>query len=247
MLLAVWMVLVALTHAMPSVPVIANVRGKKYEVKAETVEEFSQHVAELTGIAADQQSVLFRGKVLNSSDSLERLGISAGEVLNVVKGRRAAPSSMASRSSVTSSADSLSSGSLSDLRGDMDVNSSDKSPEDILKDMNPQQLEDARRKMDAFLESDDFLKQFDDEEALEKQRQEMLGNMERYEKMMPGWSAQVSEIVSDPEKWKQAMANAKEQLMQLRETRRQQRSGVNPADTEINNDSVDDINDEDES
>jgi septal ring factor EnvC (AmiA/AmiB activator) len=90
------------------------------------------------------------------------------------------------------------------------------------------------------------LKQFDDEEALEKQRQEMLDNMERYEKMMPGWSAQVSEIVSDPEKWKQAMANAKAQLMQLRESRRQQRSGVNPADTGLKNDSVDDINDEEE-
>jgi hypothetical protein len=246
--LAVLMVLVALTYAMPSVPVIANVRGKKYEVKADTVEEFSQHVAELTGIAADQQSVLFRGKVLSSSDSLEKLGISAGEVLNVVKGRRAAPSPMTSRSSVTSSTDVLSASSLSGLGGDMDVDSSssNKSPEDILKDMDPQQLEDARRKMDAFIESDDFLKQFDDEEALEKQRQEMLDNMERYEKMMPGWSAQVSEIVSDPEKWKQAMANAKAQLMQLRESRRQQRSGVNPADTGLKNDSVDDINDEEE-
>lgn len=226
-------VLVALTHAMPSVPVVANVRGKKYEVKAETVGEFSEKVEELTGISSNQQSVLFRGKVLSSSDRLEDIGINAGEVLNVVKGRRAAvkPAPMKASSVDSTSVNKPS----SDLSDDLDLN---KSPEDILKDMDPQQLEEARRKMDAFLESDDFLKQFDDEEALEKQRQDMLANMERYEKMMPGWSQQVSDIISDPEKWKQAMANAKQQLLQLREARRQQQTGgttPHPADSALDN------------
>lgn len=231
--LAVVVVLVALTHAMPSVPVVANVRGKKYEVKAETVGEFSEKVEELTGISSNQQSVLFRGKVLSSSDRLEDIGINAGEVLNVVKGRRAAvkPAPMKASSVDSTSVNKPS----SDLSDDLDLN---KSPEDILKDMDPQQLEEARRKMDAFLESDDFLKQFDDEEALEKQRQDMLANMERYEKMMPGWSQQVSDIISDPEKWKQAMANAKQQLLQLREARRQQQTGgttPHPADSALDN------------
>lgn len=231
--LAVVIVLVALTHAMPSVPVVANVRGKKYEVKAETVGEFSEKVEELTGISSNQQSVLFRGKVLSSSDRLEDIGINAGEVLNVVKGRRAAvkPAPMKASSVDSTSVNKPS----SDLSDDLDLN---KSPEDILKDMDPQQLEEARRKMDAFLESDDFLKQFDDEEALEKQRQDMLANMERYEKMMPGWSQQVSDIISDPEKWKQAMANAKQQLLQLREARRQQQTGgttPHPADSALDN------------
>lgn len=231
--LAVVVVLVALTHAMPSVPVVANVRGKKYEVKAETVGEFSEKVEELTGISSNQQSVLFRGKVLSSSDRLEDIGINAGEVLNVVKGRRAAvkPAPMKASSVDSTSVNKPS----SDLSDDLDLN---KSPEDILKDMDPQQLEEARRKMDAFLESDDFLKQFDDEEALEKQRQDMLANMERYEKMMPGWSQQVSDIISDPEKWKQAMANAKQQLLQLREARRQQQTGgttPHPADSVLDN------------
>eukprot|EP01033_Poteriospumella_lacustris_P007494 gene7493-5385_t len=35
-------------------------------------------------------SALFRGKVLSSSDQLEDIGINAGEVLKVAKGRRAA-------------------------------------------------------------------------------------------------------------------------------------------------------------
>lgn len=229
--LAIIVTFVALSSAMPAVPVIANVRGKKYDVKAETVEEFSEKVEELTGIAADQQSVLFRGKVLSASDRLEALGINAGEVLNVVKGRRAAVRPTSSNSSSDLEESSV---GESGIGGNMDLGN--KSPEDILKDMDPQQLDDARRKMDAFLESDDFLKQFDDEDALEKQRQDMLANMERYEKMMPGWSQQVSDIVSDPEKWKQAMANAKTQLMQLRESRRQQRGGASsPADSGIDN------------
>jgi hypothetical protein len=233
LVLAVVVVLVALSHAMPSVPVVANVRGKKYEVKAETVGEFSEKVEELTGIQSNQQSVLFRGKVLSSSDRLEDIGINAGEVLNVVKGRRAAVKpAPAKASSVDTTSVKKSSNDLGD---DLDLNN--KSPEDILKDMDPQQLEEARRKMDAFLESDDFLKQFDDEEALEKQRQDMLANMERYEKMMPGWSQQVSDIISDPEKWKQAMANAKQQLLQLREARRQQPGGSapHPADSALDN------------
>lgn len=232
--LAVIVTLVALSQAMPSVPVVANVRGKKYEVKAETVEEFSEKVEELTGIAANQQSVLFRGKVLSASDKLEDVGINAGEVLNVVKGRRAA---VKPASAKASSVDTTSLSKPSNEVGD-DLEFNNKSPEDILKDMDPQQLEEARRKMDAFLESDDFLKQFDDEEALEKQRQDMLANMERYEKMMPGWSQQVSDIISDPEKWKQAMANAKQQLLQLREARRQQRDGgsiPHPADSGLDN------------
>lgn len=48
--------------AMPSIPVVASVRGKKYDVEAETVQEFIEKVEALAGVDG-QQSVLFRGKV----------------------------------------------------------------------------------------------------------------------------------------------------------------------------------------
>jgi len=47
------------------IPVIASVRGKKYDITAETVEEFTNLVESVVpGLEAGQQSVLFRGKVV---------------------------------------------------------------------------------------------------------------------------------------------------------------------------------------
>ena len=49
------------------IPVIASVRGKKYEITAETVEEFTSAIENLVpGLEAGQQSVLFRGKVVGT-------------------------------------------------------------------------------------------------------------------------------------------------------------------------------------
>ena len=67
---------------MPSINIIANVRGKKYDIIAETVEEFSLKVEELSGLQADQQSVLFKGKVLDEKDKFDEIGINPGKRLN---------------------------------------------------------------------------------------------------------------------------------------------------------------------
>ena len=84
------MVLVTVTcvAAMPPVGVVASVRGKKYDIEAETVEEFTAKVEEAAGLEPGQQSVLFRGKVLSADDDLSEIGVSDGDVLNVVKGRK---------------------------------------------------------------------------------------------------------------------------------------------------------------
>ena len=74
-----------------SVNVIASVRGKRYEIEAETVEEFTAKVESVVNLEAGQQSVLFRGKVLTPSDVLADVGVSPGDVLMVVKGKRARP------------------------------------------------------------------------------------------------------------------------------------------------------------
>ena len=64
--------------AMPPINVVANVRGKKYDITAETVEEFSQKVEELSGLEASQQSVLFKGKVLDDNAKFVEVGIIPG-------------------------------------------------------------------------------------------------------------------------------------------------------------------------
>ena len=57
------------------VSVVANVRGKKYSIVAETVEEFTEKAEQMAELEVGQQSVLFRGKVLNPSDRLEDIGV----------------------------------------------------------------------------------------------------------------------------------------------------------------------------
>jgi len=42
--------------------------------------------------------------------------------------------------------------------------------------------------------------------------------------MMPGFKEQASHVVSDPEKWKEAMLKAKEQIMKLKKERDQRRA-----------------------
>lgn len=61
------------------VSVTASVRGKKYSIDAATVEEFTEKVESLAGLEVGQNSVLFRGKVLNPDDKLEEIGVATGQ------------------------------------------------------------------------------------------------------------------------------------------------------------------------
>ena len=47
----------------------------------------------------------------------------------------------------------------------------------------------------------------------------MLNNLDQYEQMMPGFKEQTKPIVSDPEKWRKAMLEARDQINRLREQR----------------------------
>jgi len=233
-------VLATQLQAMPPVSVVANVRGKKYEVTAETVEQFSAEVQTLTDIPADQQSVLFRGKVLSPTDKLEDVGVSAGEVLNVVKGRKAFKPA-ASMTPSSSEDDMLSSGKPS-------------TDEEMLKNlkMDPEKMKQMQQKIEQALDSEEMMSYFDDEEKMEQSRLETLANLDKYEKMMPGFSDKVREMAEDPVKWKEAMTQAKQQIMQLKNLKKSggplpgaQSPLFTPSEAPTPDGSVDDIADED--
>jgi hypothetical protein len=218
---------------MVPINVVANVRGKRYEVSAGTVQEVCNQVESLTGISCNEQNVLYKGKVLNSVDKLEDMGISAGEVLNVVKGRkvRPAPSTSATAGSKAVKSHSPPQFDPKELRAD------------------PEKLKEAMNAMDNLLDSNAIEEYFADEDRIEEARQQMIDNIDQYEQMMPGFKEQALEIASDPAKWKEAMSNAKQQLLRLKQERDngrakkepQQPLPQNPADS-----GVDDIDDEDQ-
>ena len=203
LVVAAWVV----TSAMPSIDVVASVRGKKYEINAETVEEFTSKVEEAAGLEPGQQSVLFRGKVLSADDDLSEIGVASGDVLNVVKGRKqrtvATPEELedglldGSDSMPSASAFSGAGGSMGGMMGGMP------SAEDLKKlGEDPEQMKEAMAAMDQLLDNNYFEEYFADEEKLEKARQQMLGNLDQYEQMMPGFKEQAKEIASSPEKWR---------------------------------------------
>jgi hypothetical protein len=171
-----------LTIAMPSVNVIASVRGKKYDVTADTVEEFTSKVEDLAGLEPGQQSVLFRGKVLSTEERLDESGINDGDILNVVKGRKSRPAKLDSGFGDAGDdlslfgGDDIPSGAsgMGDMMGGMGGMTADS-----LKKMaeNPEEMQKAMQAMDQLLDNDYFEEYFADEEKLEKARQQMLGNL----------------------------------------------------------------------
>ncbi len=62
--------------------------GKRYEVNASNVSELQKGIKDAAGLSEDQQSVLFKGKLLNPDDDLEGAGVVAGDVINVVPSKR---------------------------------------------------------------------------------------------------------------------------------------------------------------
>jgi hypothetical protein len=166
----------AVVSAMPPISVVASIKGKKYEVAdVETVEEFIEKAENLGGIEAGQSSVLFRGKVLTSTDKLEEIGVAVGDVLMVVKGRK----QRAVKSEVPEET-----GMATGLEGSMDMNSD--AYKEAMKNANPEDIQKAMKAMDNLLDSDFVDEYFSDDERLENARLQMLQNVDQYEGQMPG-------------------------------------------------------------
>lgn len=215
--------------SMPPIMITANVRGKRYEVEAESVEEVCKAVESQAGLEAGQYSVLYRGKVLSPADVLEKIGVSAGDTLNIVKGRRNPSASTRPVDDVevdgeSQEASDASEGVPSGLAG-MDQYKK------ALEGLDPAQVQQAMKTMDEMLNSDVLNEYFNDDAKLEGLRQQMLQNIDQYEQMMPGFREQAEEIASDPEKWKEAMNRAREQIMLLKKQRDGQRNQNPPSDS----------------
>ena len=212
--IVLFLVAISVVHA--SINVIASVRGKKYEIEAETVQEFTAKVESVVNLSADEQSVLFRGKVLSPSDVLAEVGVASGDVLMVVKGRRARPKVEESEQVIDN--DLTTSSSQDDV-----ANPFAKMPQGA------GDMESAMKQMDTLLDSTVFDEYFKDDESLEKARMQLLDNLDQYEKAMPGFKNQAQEIASDPEKWRAAMTKARDQIALLRQQREQFRAGQSPS------------------
>lgn len=236
--LLTFLLLAALAASTAPISVTASVRGKKYEVEAVTVEEFTEKVENIAGLEAGQNSVLFRGKVLSPSDKLEEMGISAGDVLMVVKGKKQRQATQAGTmddvpATPSSSVSSSSPGMGKGLPGFPGMPNMD--------NVSPEDMQNAMQQMDALLDSNFVDEYFGDDEKLEAARQQMVSNLDQYEQMMPGFREQAGHIISDPTQWREAMTKAKEQILKLK-AQRDMTKGQAPKGTA---DSVDDFEDED--
>lgn len=217
MLLKVVLLLVvaAAVAAMPSITCVANVRGKKYDISAETVGEFSQKVETVSGLTANEQSVLFRGKVLNANDKLEDIGIASGDILNVLKGRKVRPpqpksADLDALDSVPATPPQFPTSGVDDLA----------EVEKKLKSMDPKKLKQSVEAMEQMLNSDAMEEFFNDDAKIEEARLQMLEKADEYERMMPGFKKQIMSIATDPKKWSDAMNSTKQQIQKIKEMRK---------------------------
>ena len=188
----IFAMVVAVVASMPPISVVASIKGKKYDISdVETVEEFIEKAEGAAGIEAGQSSVLFRGKVLTSTDRLEDIGVAAGDVLMVVKGRkqRAAKPDAMEESAVSAGGG---------FEENMDMNSD--AYKEAMKNANPEDIEKAMKAMDNLLDSNFVDEYFSDDERLETARKQMLANVDQYENKMPGFKEQALAIAQDPVK-----------------------------------------------
>lgn len=251
---------------MPPISITANVRGKRYELDAETVEDVCEAVEEVAGLDASQQSVLFRGKLLTPGKKLEDLGVSSGDTVNIVKGRRQRSAPKVSESLPIDNNDFnddiSSSGSGNNMMnamgggmgglGDMlgmgggggggMAGMSEEEIKKAMENVDPAEMQKAMKAMDEILDSDFVEEYFADEDRLENARQQMLSNLDQYEQMMPGFKEQAAEIASSPEKWKEAMNQAREQIANLKEQRDKMRGSGFPKPDQ----SIDDFDDDED-
>jgi uncharacterized ubiquitin-like protein YukD len=70
------------------VNVVVTLRGKKYNLSGSSVADLQEQLAEQAGIAKDQQSVLFKSKLLSADDDLAAAGVNEGDTINVVPTKR---------------------------------------------------------------------------------------------------------------------------------------------------------------
>lgn len=94
----------------------------------------------------------------------------------------------------------------------------------MLKNMNPENVKKAMEQVEQMLDSNVVEEYFGNDDKLETARLQMLANLDQCESMMPGFKNQAKDVLAFPVKWRQAMNAAKEQIVQLKNMRAQQKS-----------------------
>ena len=202
-----------------------TLRGKKYDVAgAESVADVQRSIEEQAGLSAAQQAVLFDGKMLSADAKLADVGLSDGDVVNVVpmKPKKAAEASADAAGGALGPAASAVSKDPSDLfgggvggdagaggAGGADLSSALSSALGMpdmskLGDMDMGAMgEQYEKMMEQMMDSPMIDELLNDPEKIEQSRQLILQNpmMVNMFKSVPG----LEDVVNDKEKWAQQM------------------------------------------
>lgn len=217
-LLLVAVLLLATVLSMPIVKVIANIRGKKYDIAAETVDEFSQKVESISGLEASKQSVLFKGKVLGKSDKLFELGIVTGDVLNVLKVRKSRI--VKPFGEVTRLGKKATPNHQKKIEGvsPEEYKRATKMIESFI-NSGGMGSEKAVEMMEYFANSDVLDELISNDEALEAARLEFLKKIDDFGELLPGGvSHQIAVLAGNPQKFREMLLEAKDMMKKILNT-----------------------------
>jgi hypothetical protein len=196
--------------AVSGIDVTGTVRGRRYTFKADTVQEFLNKVEVSASLEPGQNAVLFNGKLLAPSDVLSTVGVTPADVLTVVKDKKRSHNPLRSMPAKLGRPSPSAVNDGGDSSPDANQASAPEGGEQQVQAMMERMLEPG------FLE--EF---FSDEAKLEKARQDILASADQYERLIPGFKEQAQEMASSPQKWKESMLRAKEQLLQQRDILKQ--------------------------
>lgn len=211
-----------LANSNGGINVSVTLRGKKYELTdVKTVSDIQQNMEELSGLSAKKQSILHKSNKLNSNDVLEEVGVSDGDLINIIStSSKKKGSSSSSGSKVTNVSNTDDDSSNNDgLSGAANM------MEEMMKQagIDPEKLQEmlggsgggeggmpdmmkSMEMMQEMVKSPLFKEFMNDPERLEQSRQMILQNplMKSMMGSLPGFD----EILGDAQKWRETMMAA---------------------------------------
>eukprot|EP00639_Heterosigma_akashiwo_P026804 CAMPEP_0194694052 /NCGR_PEP_ID=MMETSP0295-20121207/20990_1 /TAXON_ID=39354 /ORGANISM="Heterosigma akashiwo, Strain CCMP2393" /LENGTH=226 /DNA_ID=CAMNT_0039585237 /DNA_START=27 /DNA_END=707 /DNA_ORIENTATION=+ len=201
-----------------AVNVVATLRGTKYTVDATTVADVSAQIEAQASLAADQQAVLFKGKILDPEDDLAAAGVQDGDALNIVPNRR--PKAARPAGEALPEAGAEATDAMAGCPGGVPS----------FEDMGIKE-EEYEAMLDQMYDSDMFSQLFGDPEKLEETRQALISNpmMKQMFGSMPGFE----EILNDPDAFREAMTTAQQEMKAQAEARKAARAAKSELTNEI--------------
>jgi len=216
---------VAVSASSPLKDLQVTLRGKKYDVSdVTTVKELKERVKEISGTTKDH-NVLFGGKKLANSVSLQEAGVSDGDQLNMVpattKTKQSAAAATTTAAATAKSSTAASSAAAANGGEGQKSESMDAMKEYLQQSgMDPAQIEqmmssmggempdlkESLQSMTQMMNSPMFQEYMSNPEMLEQSRQMILNNPML--KGMMGGMPGMEELLNDPVAWREAMQAA---------------------------------------